>query len=188
MSGIENGRKLGQTLGHDRGEEHVPCRQEEWEFCFLASARAHTVHSDYPSSQKTKKKKKKRKKDNIPNFAVCSTHLLKRITPPERQIQSLQKPPNQQIKKTKKKTPSIFPAKTPLKNETVVTIRNIKRRMQIRLGSRRAWHSSSSTTSRRGRAIHSRLAAFEFPILVATAASGHADVVFGRHDPVRMCV
>lgn len=32
VSGIENGRKLGQTLGHDRGEEHVPCRQEEWEF------------------------------------------------------------------------------------------------------------------------------------------------------------
>lgn len=58
--------------------------------------------------------------------------------------------------------------------------------MQIRLGSRRAWHSSS--TSRRRRAINSRLAAFEFPILVATAASGHADVVFGRHDPVCVCV
>lgn len=60
--------------------------------------------------------------------------------------------------------------------------------MQIRLGSRRAWHSSSTTTSRRRRGINSRFAAFEFAILVATAASGHADVVFGRHDPVRACV
>lgn len=32
VSGIENGREFGQTLGHDCGEEHVPCRQEEWEF------------------------------------------------------------------------------------------------------------------------------------------------------------
>lgn len=29
---------------------------------FLASARAHTMHSDYPSSQKTKRKKKRKKK------------------------------------------------------------------------------------------------------------------------------
>lgn len=70
VSGIENGRKLGQTLGHDRGEEHVPCRQEEWEFCFLASAsaRAHTMRSDYMKSRKTKrerKKKDKRKKKKI---------------------------------------------------------------------------------------------------------------------------
>lgn len=91
-------------------------------------------------------------------------------------------------KKNQKKNPSIFPAKTPLKNETVVTIRNIKRWMQIRLGSRRAWHSSSTSSSRRRRGINSRFAAFEFPILVATAASGHADVVFGRHDPVCVCV
>lgn len=35
VSGIENGGEFGQTLGHDRGEEHVPCRQEEWEFCFF---------------------------------------------------------------------------------------------------------------------------------------------------------
>lgn len=62
VSGIENGGELGQTLGHDCGEEHVPCRQEEWEFCFLASARAHTVHSDYPSSRKTKGREKKEKK------------------------------------------------------------------------------------------------------------------------------
>lgn len=35
VSGIENGREFGQTLGHHGGEEHVPCRQEEWEFWFF---------------------------------------------------------------------------------------------------------------------------------------------------------
>lgn len=40
VSGIENGGEFGQTLGHDRGEEHVPCRQEEWEFCFSSISKS----------------------------------------------------------------------------------------------------------------------------------------------------
>lgn len=115
---------------------------------------------------------------------IKKNHTSRKTNPKPTKITQSAKNPKTQ------KTPSIFPnpaKKPPLKNETVVTIRNIKRRMQIRLRSRRAWHSSSSTTtSRRGRAINSRFAAFEFAIFVATAASGHADVVFGRHDPVRV--
>lgn len=115
---------------------------------------------------------------------IKKNHTSRQTNPkPTQTTQSAKKQP---------KKPLPFPQpqpKPPLKNETVVTIRNIKRRMQIRLGSRRAWHSSSTTSSsRRSRAINSRFAAFEFPILVATAASGHADVVFGRHDPIRACV
>lgn len=191
MSGIENGGEFGQTLGHDRGEEHVPCRQEEWEFCFFSISISKSTQCiliiPLPGRQKGRKKKRKEKEhtklSRMQHPFIKKNHTSRQTNPKPTQITQSA---NQ---KTKKKPPpfSPTPAKNPLQNETVVTIRNIKRRMQIRLGSRRAWHSSSST-SRRGRAINSRFAAFEFPILVATAASGHADVVFGRHDPVRACV
>lgn len=66
VSGIENGRKFGQTLGHDRGEEHVPCRQEEWEFCFfnisISKSTQCILSIPLPGRQKEKKKRKKRKK------------------------------------------------------------------------------------------------------------------------------
>lgn len=55
VSGIENGGEFGQTLGHDGGEEHVPCRQEEWEFCFFSISKS--TSSLFPEDKKEEKKR-----------------------------------------------------------------------------------------------------------------------------------
>lgn len=72
VSGIENGGEFGQTLGHDRGEEHVPCRQEEWEFCFFFSisiSKSTQCILSIPLPGRKKKKRKKRTYQTSPYAA-----------------------------------------------------------------------------------------------------------------------
>lgn len=142
VSGIENGGEFGQTLGHDCGEEHVPCRQEEWEFCFFSISISKSTHNEFglslfPEDKKEEKKEKKRgkrKKEHtklrrMQHPFIKKNHTSRQTNPkPTKITQSA----NQKNPKLKTFHSFLFPTPAkipPIGNETVVTIRNIKRRM-----------------------------------------------------------
>lgn len=110
VSGIENGRKLGQTLGHDRGEEHVPCRQEEWEFCFFLSISKSTqcILSIPLPGRKKGKKKEHTKLRRMQHPFIKKNHPSRQTNPKPTQI-------TQSANKTKKNPQKIHFSPTPAK-------------------------------------------------------------------------